>query len=68
MTNANIGTWDITLEDDKHDQVLRLQFDDQIQLQKFILSLTVEQLLASHIYDPDQHSMNGKTYLYHCFK
>lgn len=68
MTNANIGTWDITLEDHKHDQVLRLQFDDQIQLQKFILSLTVEQLLTSHIYDPDQRSMNGKTYLYHCFE
>ncbi|WP_046215269.1 hypothetical protein [Paenibacillus wulumuqiensis] len=57
-------TWDIALQDGQH-QPLRLQFDTQRELQKFIMTLTVEQLLNAIIYDPDQRSMDGKTYLYH---
>ncbi len=59
-------TWDIEITDEQQ-QRLRLQFETQRELQKFILSLTVEQLLGATIYDPQQHSMEGKLYVYHCF-
>lgn len=59
-------TWDIEIEDEQY-QKLRLQFETQRELQKFILTLTVEQLLGARIYDPDQRSMEGKLYVYHCF-
>ncbi|MEW4369107.1 hypothetical protein [Paenibacillus kandeliae] len=62
-----VPTWDIQLTDDEN-QPLRLQFDNQRELQKFILTLTVEQLLGAHIYDPDQRSMPGKLYVYHVFE
>jgi hypothetical protein len=59
-------TWDIELTDEQQ-QRLRLQFESQRELQKFILTLRVEQLLDSYIYDPQQRRMEGKLYVYHCF-
>ncbi|WP_322903689.1 hypothetical protein [Paenibacillus campi] len=63
--NGQPMTWDIEITDDQQ-QRFRLQFESQRELQKFILTLTVEQLLDAYIYDPQQRSMEGKLYVYHC--
>ncbi|MFD1888523.1 hypothetical protein [Paenibacillus wenxiniae] len=65
--NQQQTTWDIELTDEEQ-QRLRLQFESQRELQKFILTLTVEQLLDAYIYDPEQRRMAGKLYVYHVFE
>ncbi|ASS67388.1 MULTISPECIES: hypothetical protein [Paenibacillus] len=60
-----MSTWTLRYADGQDEQQPELVFQRQSELNDYIQSLTVSDVLRIRVYDADMRNMCGKTYVYH---